>query len=445
MARNYYQIAVQHPGLNKHRVIRGVDSYLVKEAAIIQERAWAEQYARKIAADERRRSCENKRQELEDNEREADERTKDAQAALVELRGVLAATLHVDHRVDWASRMQPPFSELRPTQRPYVDFPKKPPPFDPNDWKRRQSFFAAMLTAMIPVLAERAKKAAYAKSVVAHAEWSERVKAVDRTNTRIEAENLRDYQEWNGRRDANEERRAKHNSSVEQARAAYQSLNPDAVLEYCDLVLSRSPYGDCFPTEFELDYRAGVKTLIVEYQLPSPDALPRLESVKFSRTKGDFVETELTKRELGQLYSDVVFQITLRTVHELFEADVALALDAVIFNGNVHTLNVGTGHQEERCILSVRAGRTAFESINLRNIDPRKCFESLGGVADTKMLDCRAVTPLGAIDKSEQRFAGAEDVSAEKLGATFDKPQTLAMGHHSFKLDTEALSAFDNI
>jgi len=61
------------------------------------------------------------------------------------------------------------------------------------------------------------------------------------------------------------------------------------------------------------------------------------------------------------------------------------------------------------------------------------------------MLDCRAVKPLGAIDKSEQRFAGAEDVSSKTLGATFDEPQALAVGHHSFKLDTEALSAFDNI
>jgi len=340
MARNYYHIAVQHSGLNKHRVIRGADSYLVKEAAIMQERAWAEQYARKVAVNERRRSREDKRRELEDNEREANERTKDAQAALDELRGLLGATLRLEHRVDWADRMQSPFSEPRPAQRPYLDYPEAPPPFDPNDWKRRQNFFAAILTAKIPFLAERAKKAAHAKSDAARAEWLERRETVTLANQKIYAE----YQEWKERRDAYEEGRAKHNSSVEQARAEYQALNPDAVLDYCDLVLSRSQYADCFPKEFELDYRVGVKALIVAYQLPSPDDLPRLESVKFSRTKGDFIETELTKRELEQLYSDVVFQITLRTVHELFEADVAQALGAVIFNGNVRTLNAGTGH-----------------------------------------------------------------------------------------------------
>jgi|LakMenE01Jun11ns_1017448.scaffolds.fasta_scaffold9948753_2 restriction system protein len=408
MARNYFQIAIHHPGLNKHRVIRGADRYLVEAASATQQRAWAEQYARKVEVDERRREREDKRQELEDNLREAEERTAEAQSALSELRGVLAAALRVDNRVDWASMMQQAFSQPRPTERQYLEFPKEPT-FDPNDWKHRKSF----VTAIIPFLAKRAETAARAEFDAAHAKWRERVEAVDLTNTKIQAENLRDYEDWKRRRGAYEEGRAKHNASVEQSRAAYQALNPDAILDYCDLVLSHSQYGDCFPKEFELDYHAGVKTLIVAYQLPDPAALPRLESVKFSRTKPDFVETELTKRELEQLYSDVVFQVALRTVRELFEADVVRALDAVIFNGTVRTLNTGTGHQEDRCILSVRAGRAAFDGINLRNIEPRACFESLGGVANAKMLDCRAVKPLGAIDKSEQRFAGAQDVSDE--------------------------------
>ena len=124
----------------------------------------------------------------------------------------------------------------------------------------------------------------------------------------------------------------------------------------CDLVLSRSQYEDCFPKEFELDYRAAGKTLVVGYQLPAPDNLPRLENVKFSRTRGESIETELTKREFEQLYSDVVFQVALRTLHELFEADAVRALDTVIFNGNVVTLTAGTGHKG-RSLYPVRPRR----------------------------------------------------------------------------------------
>ena len=429
MARNYYQTAIHHPGLNKHRVIRGADRYLVEAAAATQQRAWAEQYARKVAVDERRRDRDNKQQEMEDNLREAEERTAEAQAALNELRGVLAATLRVDDRVDWTAMMQPPFSQPRPKERPFLPLAPEPM-FDPNEWRQRKG----LVTALVPFLAKRAESAASTEFDATHAKWRERTESAKATNEKIYAENLRDFEEWQRRAVAYEEARANHNGSVEQARSAYQALNPDAVLDYCDLVLSRSQYADCFPKEFELDYRAAAKALVVEYQMPAPDNLPRLESVKFSRTKGDFIETELTKREFEQLYSDVVCQVAIRTVHELFEADVVRALDTVIFNGNVRALNAGTGHQEDRCILSVRAGRAAFEAINLRNIEPRACFESLGGVAGAKMLDCRIVKPLGVIDKTEERFAAAQDVSGgsatgldewQELAKTISDPQDI--------------------
>lgn len=408
MARNYYQTAIHHPGLNKHRVIRGTDRYLVEAAAATQQRAWAEQYARKVAVAERRREREDKKQELEDNLDEAEERTAEAQAALKELRGVLAATLRVDDGINWTAMMQPPSSQSRPKERPFLPLPPEPM-FDPSEWRQRKG----LVTALVPFLAKRAEASARTEFAAAHAKWRERVAAGEATNQQIYAENLRDFEDWQRRAAAYEEARTKHNASIEQARLAYQALSPDAILDYCDLVLSRSQYADCFPKEFELDYRAGAKTLIVAYQLPVSDELPRLESVKFSRTKGDFIETEMTKRDFEHLYSDVVFQVAIRTVHELFEADVVRALDTVIFNGNVRALNAGTGHQEDRCILSVRAGRAAFEAINLRNIEPRACFELLGGVAGARMLDCRAVKPIGVIDRSEERFAAAQDVSGE--------------------------------
>ena len=60
MARNYFQIAIQHSGSNKHRIIRGADRYLAEAAAATQQWAWAEQYARKVAVDERRQKREDK-------------------------------------------------------------------------------------------------------------------------------------------------------------------------------------------------------------------------------------------------------------------------------------------------------------------------------------------------------------------------------------------------
>jgi restriction system protein len=403
---DYFCIEIEHSGLHKHRVIRGNDRHTVEAAARAQLRAWAEQYARKVATAERQSEREDKRRELEDGTKEAAQLTEEAQTALEGLRGILTATLKVDDTVDWESLMQPPFAQSQPAERAYVSLPPEPI-FDSLEWKKRNHF----VTTVIPFLAKRAESASRAEFATAHAKWSKRNVAAGVTNEKIYAENLRNYEDWLQRRNAYEEARASHNDSIANSRTKYQELNPDAILDYCDLVLSRSQYPDCLPKEFELDYRTSSKTLIVEYLLPAPQDLPRLESVKFSKLKGDFVETELPKRQQDQLYSDVAFQIALRTIHELFEADTVRALETVVFNGKVFALNSGTGHNENRCILSVRAARAVFEAINLRKIDVRACFESLGGIAGTKVSDCRAVQPLDSVDRSGQRFNTAQDLS----------------------------------
>jgi outer membrane protein TolC len=99
-----------------------------------------------------------------------------------------------------------------------------------------------------------------------HAKWRERRDAVSATNGRIYADNLRDFEDWQRRAETYETARAEHNGAVEQARAAYQSLDADAIADYCELVLSRSKYADLFPMEFELGYRAAGRMLVAEYQ-----------------------------------------------------------------------------------------------------------------------------------------------------------------------------------
>ena len=248
--------------------------------------------------------------------------------------------------------------------------------------------------------------------------------SIQATNQTIYEANVRELEYWQRRAGAYEEARAKHNDTIEHRRADYQALNPEAILDYCDLVLSESKYPECCPQNLELDYRPATKTLIVEYQLPAPTDLPRLEEVKFVRSKGVFVEGELAKRQFEQLYESVVCQTAVRTLHELFEADVVRAVDFVAINGMVRAVNPGTGNVETRCILSIQAGRGAFSEINLRQVEARACFDSLGGIAGAKLADLRSVTPLSALNREEDRFSQAEDIGG-KGGTALDEWQEL--------------------
>ena len=413
MSGYYYHVTVRHDGLGKYRVIRGAERNVVEAAAHAQQRAWNEQYAKKLELAERRRERDERKQELEESLREAEVRSGEAQDALDELRNILAATLRVDDRIDWDKlKQKQPFSQPQPQERPFLPIPQEPL----ADEIRYQPQLG-LIDKFLRSAAEKKQQAAHALFQADHAKWQERVVSIQSTNQKIYETNVRELEDWQRRAATYEDARSKHNDAIERRRADYQALNPEAILDYCDLVLSESKYPECCPQNFELVYRPAEKTLIVEYQLPAPTDLPRLEEVKFVRSKGVFVEAELTKRQSEQLYEGVVCQTAIRTLHELFEADVVRAVDFIVFNGMVRAVNPGTGNIETRCVLSVRADRAAFSEINLRQVEARACFDSLGGVAGAKLADLRIVTPLTVLNREEDRFSHADDIGGKSATA----------------------------
>ncbi len=420
-SRSYYQIVVQHPGLHKQRVIRGDDRYVVEAAAQAQNRAWNELYAKKLEGEERRRDRESKRQELEGSLQEAEERTREAQSELEGVRGVLAATLRVDDRVDWEKLKQnQPFSQPQPHQRAYLSIPA-----EPQEGEARFKPQLGLLDKLWSGSAQRKHEAASSLFAAEHAAWTNRVTATNATNEAIYTSNLREFEEWQRRRDAFEAAREAHNAAIDRRCAAYQSLEPEAISDHCEMVLARSKYPDCCPQQSEIGFHAGSKSVVVEYELPAPDDVPRLTEVKYVRSKGDFTEIEQTRKQLEVLYGDLLCQIALRTVHELFEADVVRALESVVFNGNVTAVDPSSGHTITRCVLTLRAERSEFLAVNLRNVDAQACFRGMGGLAGTKLLELKAVEPLGTIDRTGERFTAAEDLS-ESDASPLDEWQCIA-------------------
>jgi len=174
----YYHVTVRHDALGKYRVIRGAERHVVEAAAHVQQRAWNEQYTKKLEVAERRRERDERRRELEDGLREADERTREAQQAIQELRELLAATLSVDDRIDWeALKQHQPFSQPQPQERPYLPIPKEPNPDDA--WYRPQ---LSLIDKFLRSAAEKKQQAADALFQADHAKWRERVASIEETN-----------------------------------------------------------------------------------------------------------------------------------------------------------------------------------------------------------------------------------------------------------------------
>lgn len=176
-------------------------------------------------------------------------------------------------------------------------------------------------------------------------------------------------------------------------------------------MLSRSEYPDTFPQEFQLEYVLASKTLVVEYSLPATEHLVHLKEVKFVQSRNEFVETQLTDKEIGRIYDNVVYQIALRTIHELFEADVVNGLDSVVFNGWVRSVDASTGNEVNACILSVHAKKAEFLDINLAQVDPKACFRKLKGVGSSQLHSLTPVAPILSLNRADKRFVPSHGVA----------------------------------
>jgi restriction system protein len=111
------------------------------------------------------------------------------------------------------------------------------------------------------------------------------------------------------------------------------------------------------------------------------------------------------------MFDEAMYKITLRTIHELFEADAANAIEAISFNGWIKAINKATGKEENNCILSIQVKKSEFVEIDLTNVDPRSCFKNLKGVASSKLSTITPVQPILQISKVDKRFVESYEVA----------------------------------
>jgi restriction system protein len=168
-----------------------------------------------------------------------------------------------------------------------------------------------------------------------------------------------------------------------------------------------------------LDYVADSKLLIVEYHLPAISAMPTLKELKYIASKDQFQEVRVSDPWLNRTYDDVLYQITLRTVYELFQSDVVDALATIVFNGWVNSVDRSTGQEVNACILSLQAAKAEFTQINLANVEPKACFKKLQGVSASRLTSLSPVKPILRLNREDRRFIASYEV-ADELDSAFN-------------------------
>jgi|SRR3972149_3492366 len=335
MARNLWLIEVWHDGLNKYRCIRGYDKEVVERKAAAQKAAWNELWERK--SEQQQKALEKLQKVLEKKEliEEARKRSEEASEAIKVIENTLKHTLEVNDIINWEI-----LKDNSIFSKPELDKPKlisvpEPPKSTDTRYQPGKDF----LDFIFP--SRKQKKINNAKLLFEndYERWKEQKERVPIKNAEIEKQYQNDLKQWEAEKQEFLRKQQENNEIIEKRKEQYFQKQSDAVLDYCELVLSNSKYPDNFPQEYDLDYNPETKILIVDYSLPSPDVLPKIKEVKYAQSKNQFVETYLSEPFLNKLYDSLIYQITLRTIHELYEADVVNAIDSVVFNGWVKTIS----------------------------------------------------------------------------------------------------------
>lgn len=397
-----WQSEIRHPGLNKYRLIKGTDKYVVEQKAAAQMAMWDEMWQRKVEKNQR---VLDKQTMFE----EAQSRTQQAKQAIEELENTLKHTLDIDDTIKWETLKNfSAFSEPKPEPPNFQQIPSTPIE-TATKYQPKVGIFDKLSSS------RKEEKIRDAQNLFKSdlQTWEKQKADVLKTNEQLHAEYQKQVQQWEDSQKEFVLKQQEINNAIDKRKADYLSGNSDALVDYCELVLSNSQYPDCCPKEFDLDYNVETKVLIVDYSLPSFDNMPRIKEVKYVQSKGELVEVYLSESALNKLYDSLIYQITLRNIHELYEADTINALDSIVFNGWVESIDKSTGKQVDACILSVQTIRSVFLSINLACVDPKLCFKNLKGVGSSKLHSLTPIAPIISISREDKRFVSSYEVANE--------------------------------
>lgn len=407
--RSMWEIEVRHEGLKKYRHIRGSDRNVVERKAAAQQLAWEEMWQKKRVAEQKKAERESTLRSKGEKNELAITRTKDAEQSIEELTTILSQTLAINDAIDWSLLLD------------QSDFPKKSPLMPrleivPDAPQRSNLKYNPRLGIIERIFTSRKVKkikemdGRYATDL---RQWEEKKEQIDSSNIKAVARYKEVLEKWESEKEEYKHLQDEKNIAILKKKEQYLSMNVDAISDYCDMVLSNSIYPDFFPQEWDLDYQGDSRLLIVDYSLPNISDMPTLKSVKYIPSRDEFSESYYSEAAINKLYDDVLYQIALRTVHELYEADVANALHLIVFNGWIDSVDKATGQEARACIMSLQASKDEFMAINLDKVDPKACFKKLKGVGSSKLHGLSPVAPIATVNKEDRRFVSAYAVMEE--------------------------------
>jgi restriction system protein len=209
---------------------------------------------------------------------------------------------------------------------------------------------------------------------------------------------------------AEAERVAAQHKDVDTFKERYAARDPEAVVTYCSMVLAASRYPDKFPQQHKVAYVPESQQLVIEMDLPTYDIVPADAEYRYIKAKDEIAAKARPVAQRKVLYGALVAQVTLRTVHEMFEADHARHVDSIVFNGHVDTTDPRTGQPIHPCLVTLRTTRDLFGNLDLARVEAGACLQGLNASVSRNPAELNPVRPVLEFNMVDPRFVEETDV-----------------------------------
>jgi restriction system protein len=418
-----WEVRIRHKGLKAFRVIKGQTQVDADMKAAAQIEIWNQRWARQLAAEKNRHEKMSRAHNVEQSKAEARTLSTECNRQIIALESLLKSGLERGIFFKWEDlKDRTPFSEPAVATAELSVAPPEP-------WL---SSFRPNLSVLDKILSSRRlKKENLAKESFeqAHSHWKALCLTVEDENRRATERDKKLRSDREERKKQHATKQAEQHAFVDANMASFIAGTPEVVEYFFSEVLIRSEYPESFPEEARLQYKKGEGVLVVDYELPNATALPTCKEVKYIATRNTLQEALVSDAWLKKTYDDVLYQIALRSLYELFTHDVPGLLRNIVFNGWVRSIDKATGMEAHACVMSIQAERKEFMGIRLDQVEPKACFRKLKGIASSKLVELMPIRPVISISRKDERFVDSYAV----LGSVDDRTNLASMDWLDFE------------
>jgi len=174
-----------------------------------------------------------------------------------------------------------------------------------------------------------------------------------------------------------EREKNRKNGEMVYLRKRFEESDKEAIERYISIVLTRSQYPADFEHDFDVKYDKEKKQIRVEYLFQNIDSFPMVVRYEYNERKDSINEIPMEKEEAVKFYSDILYSVGIRTIHEIFESVYTDSVDSVCFNGYIEE---DDGHS---CVFALKVSREVFEKVDLtKSIDSILGFLEMRTIGD---------------------------------------------------------------